>query len=302
MELRHLRYFVAVAEEMNFTRAAQRLQITQPPLTRIIQDLEAELDVKLFARSRGQVTLTPAGETFLNEVYGILAHCEKAVQKAQRVSRGEVGQVQIGFSETVICSMLPDAVRLFGERFPMVHVTLRNMTALPVRAHVRAIQERRLDLGVAAFPPPEPDISCECVLRCPLMIALAANHPLAGKEIIELSALSAENWIWFPRHLNPAYYDLCLRLCQQAGFEPRTVQQVASVHVGLSQVAAGNGIALACAALQCIKWEGVVYRHIRPLAYLDFYMMWRSEEASSSILSFVQTLREVSAQHVISTE
>jgi DNA-binding transcriptional LysR family regulator len=135
MELRYLRYFVAVAEELSFTRAAERLQITQPPLTRIIQALEAELGVALFERSRRQVVLTPAGEAFLDQAYIILENCENAVQIAQKISRGEVGKVNVGFSETVICSLLPDIVRAYEERFPDVQVRLHNMTPLRVRSY-----------------------------------------------------------------------------------------------------------------------------------------------------------------------
>jgi DNA-binding transcriptional LysR family regulator len=158
MELRHLRYFVAVAEEMNFSRAAERLYIAQPPLTRLIHALEAELGIELFERRKRQISLTPAGEAFLDQAYVILAQCEEAVQMAQRISRGEIGQLRVGFCETAICSFLPEAIRLYEELFPGVRVLLRNMTPVRVQEQVRALQEHRLDVVIAAAHSQKPDI------------------------------------------------------------------------------------------------------------------------------------------------
>jgi DNA-binding transcriptional LysR family regulator len=296
MELRHLRYFVAVAEEMNFSRAAERLYIAQPPLTRLIHALEAELGIELFERRKRQISLTPAGEAFLDQAYVILAQCEEAVQMAQRISRGEIGQLRVGFCETAICSFLPEAIRLYEELFPGVRVLLRNMTPVRVQEQVRALQEHRLDVVIAAAHSQKPDIDTERILSCPLMIALPETHPLSECEIVPLSALAEETWILLARHLNPAQHELCLRLCRQAGFEPRVIRPCSSVHVGLSLVAAQCGVALGSAPLQRLRWQGVIYRQIQPASSIDFYLMWRREETSALIPAFLSKAREVSTR------
>ncbi|MDQ2713320.1 MAG: LysR family transcriptional regulator [Chloroflexota bacterium] len=292
MELRHLRSFVAIAEEMNFTRAAQHLHISQPPLTRMIQDLEKELGVQLFDRSKRQIALTPAGKAFLEQANGILKQCDEAVSMTLRVSRGEVGQLKIGFTGTALHSGLPEIVHSYGERFPGVEVRLLEL-ALP--AQWQRLSEHQIDVGFAVAPGQKEGMTNEVVLKRTTVVVLPAKHPLATQKTIDLSLLTAEPWIWFPRQCNPCYHDHNLQLCRQAGFEPRIVQETNQAHVMVSLVAAGIGVALMSGFVQGLQQRDVIYKPLNiPTPPLELCMLWRAQETSPLALSFLQIVREKS--------
>lgn len=291
MELRHLRYFIAVAEEMNFTRAAERLHIAQPALTRIIHDLEKELHVLLFDRSKRQIALTAAGQGFLAQTYLVFANVEKAVRVAQQIEQGELGRLTVGFTGAAIYSVLPEIVSLYQEQFPDVNVVLHD---LPMREQLQALCEHRLDIGFALAPLFVKNIAYERLLECSMIAVLPERHVLASQARIPLSALAKESWIWFPRHLNPRYHDQNMLFCQQAGFEPRIVQETGQPHVLTSLVAAGLGVAMMSACTQSLARRGVVYRPFQESSWrVDLQMMLREQERSRLIQEYVSVAREV---------
>ncbi len=198
MELRHLRYFIAVAEELHFTKAAERLHIAQPPLSQQIQQLEAELEVKLFDRkTKRQVELTEAGKVFLQEAYQLLVQLEKAVALTQRTGRGETGQLRIGFTSLVIYDLLPVILRQFREQFQEVELVLLELTT---SKQEQALRDSLIHLGFAHPPLEDDTLSYQCIYRETLVVALSSTHLLAQKDHISVRSLLSEPLIMFPTY------------------------------------------------------------------------------------------------------
>jgi DNA-binding transcriptional LysR family regulator len=190
MELRHLHYFIAVAEELHFSRAAERLCISQPPLSQQIRDLEEELGVKLFERTKRHVHLTEAGKVFLDRSYLLLAQLEQAIAATQRIGRGEVGQLAIGFVDSAMYTSLPEMLKGFREQFPAVELRLQEMTTAQ---QIQALYDKQIDVGIVRSAISEPSLSVECLLPESLVLALPENHPLSAQTQVSLSALADEN-------------------------------------------------------------------------------------------------------------
>lgn len=299
MDLQHLHYFVTVVEEMNITRAAERLGLAQPYLTRIIRGLEDDLDAQLLDRSKRQITLTPAGKVFFERVAPMLTQYQETVQLTQQVSRGEKGKLYVGFTGSAIYSILPNIVRAYTEQFPETEVVLRDLSLLSQRARLQTLHEHRIDIGFMSSPPKEEGISREQVFESPLMVILPITHPLASQEAVALEALAEEAWIWGPRRKDLRVCNQIFRLCQQAGFEPRVVQTVKQFHVGVSLVAAGVGIMVTEAWTQTrhLMSDRVVYRDLKDVAWqVDLQMLWRANEHTPLLETFLQVARDVSAQ------
>jgi DNA-binding transcriptional LysR family regulator len=293
MELRHLRCFIAVAEEMNVTRAARRLYMAQPPLTRLIHDLEEELGVQLFERSKRRINLTPAGRTLQEHAYLIVAQCDEAIQQTQRIGQGQEGRLTIGFSSIAIQSVLPEIVRLYKTRFPAVELQLREQT---FRIQAQELHSHQLDVAFAAATLQEEGIEQERVMQRGLIVALPATHPQALQTEVELSALAHENWIWFSRRTNPHDYDQNLQMCKQAGFSPKITQETDQLPALLSLVASELGIALLTGYAQNLQLAGVVYRPLaEPTWKANLHMLWREHEMSPPILAFLEAAREICA-------
>src|SRR5260370_18799493 len=218
MELRHLRYFVAGAEELNVRQAAARLHLSQPPLSRQIHDLEDEVGTKLFVRSQSGMRLTEAGGTFLKEARSILAQSQRAVQLAQAASRGEAGQLDIAYAVEGFEPVLLRVIRLFRRLFPMVELGIREMQ---YHQQVQELIHQRIDLGYVGirFPALESELGCECVRKAQFLVALPPEHPLAKQRRLRLSALANEKFISI-RRTAPAYHSLFVSHCRSAGFIP----------------------------------------------------------------------------------
>jgi DNA-binding transcriptional LysR family regulator len=223
MELRHLRYFVAVAEELNVRQAAKRLHVSQPPLSRQIHDLEDELETKLFDRSKQKLALTPAGECFLREARQILSHVQRAAQLAQATSRGEAGQLSIAIFPPIGGLFLPPAIRAFRKRFPVVDLTILNL--LP-HEQIAALMDRRIDMGFVPLPVVElnPAIEFEPVREVELMVALPPGHRLAKQHRLTLRKLAHEPFVMLSRSSAVLLHDWVSSLCREAGFEPQVVK------------------------------------------------------------------------------
>lgn len=259
MELRHIRYFVAVAEELHFGRAAARLGIAQPPLSMQIRDLERELGVTLFARTNRRVELTAAGRVFLEGARRTLAQLDGAIHDTQRAHRGETGRLRIGFVSSATYEVLPSLLRAFRDSYPDVVTHLRSATTCE---QVAALRERDLDLGVLRLPVTDETLEWRVITEEPLAAVLPATHPLARRDRTPLAALVHESFIMYPRSDNPEIHDTIIAQCQRAGFSPNITQESGSMHAITALVAGGLGVALVIAPPGLRDAPGVVFRPV----------------------------------------
>ena len=287
MDLRHLRYFIAVTEELHFTRAARRLHIAQPPMSRQIRELEQELGVTLFNRTRRQVELTDAGQVFLVKARQVLRAAESAVLETQRAERGETGKLAVGFFEQTAYTMLPPILRAFNQRFPEVDVQLR---WFPVIDQVEALEQGEVDI---AFVRPVVDLSAvskRLLLTEAFVVAVPASHPFAARDTVAIEECANERIINYAQHLAPAYHAAIMRACALAGFVPVRPLDVGQVYTALGLVSAGVGIALAPASVQRVRFDGLLYKPLRgrPLESVT-YLAWLQPAPTVLLKAFVET-------------
>ncbi|HEY3411660.1 MAG TPA: LysR substrate-binding domain-containing protein [Armatimonadota bacterium] len=291
MELRHLRYFLAVAEELHFGRAAKRLFMAQPPLSQQIRQLESEIGTPLFARTSRRVQLTDAGKAFLTDTQDILDRVDRAGERARRVGRGEAGWLGIGFVSSAIYSHLPEILREFRERYPDVELELMEILG---RDQNQALRERRIHVGFSRLGVAEGGIVLESVMNEPLMGALPSLHPLARQDSVSLAEIASQPIILFPHRRDSRYAEFILELCTQSGVPPRVVQETGELQTAVSLVAAGIGIALVPAAARNLHREGVVYRPLAPpVPTVDLSVTYRADETSPVLPRFLRIVREI---------
>lgn len=289
MDLRHLRYFAAVAEERHFGRAAKRLRIAQPPLSRQIQDLEAELGFPLFDRSRRRVELTPAGSVFLGHVRRVFDALDLAVREAKRASVGEIGRVIVGYLSSLAYSGITELIRAFHARFPSVELSLREMSP---QQQIEALKDGHIDVGFVRAPLLDVSLASERVRREPLVVALPADHPLALRKQIPLKLLAREPFVLFPRQRGPAYFDQLMALCHGAGFSPRIVQEAPHLDI-LSLVAAGFGVSILPESIRNAGRKGLAFRPIEGSPATDLLVAWRADDEAPSVREFLAFVRRV---------
>jgi len=291
MELRHLRYFVAVAEELNFSRAAERLHIAQPPLSQQIRSLEKELGVQLFERNKHRVCLTEVGTLFLAEVRQTLIQAERAIQTAQRASQGEIGRLVIGFASSIAYSIFPDILRAFRERFPDVEIILHELNT---NLQTEEIDNGSIDLGFVHLPIVEDGLSLLTVLEEPMVVAIPKTHPLAGQTHIALPSLAGDRFILFPRYVASGFYDQVLSACQQAGFTPNVIQEAKLMQTIVCLVAGGMGVALVPASLKNLQRTGVIYTALEEqIPPLKTALIWRQDNTSFVLHQFITVVRQM---------
>lgn len=294
MELRQLRYFVAVAEELHFARAAQRLHLAQQPVSFQIKQLEEELGVLLFHRTTRQVALTEAGRALLEEVYQALRHLERGVKEAQCAQRGERGQVVIGYVSTVLHTILPETVRRFRERFPAVEVVLQEHVSPTLDQQVA---ERGLDAALVFLDGQEslfPELTRQTLYTEPIVVAFPKAHRLAPCSGVPLRALANEPFVMYARRQKPYTYDLVITLCHEAGFSPIIVQEAAAEQAVIGLVAAGVGVALAAGSLREVHAREVAYRPlIEPAVGTELAMVSRRDRASPQVQALLTIASEV---------
>jgi DNA-binding transcriptional LysR family regulator len=265
MELRHLRYFIAVAEEGHITRAAERLGMQQPPLSRQIKAIEGEMDVQLFRRKARGVELTDAGRAFLDDARAMLAHLDHAFDTARRTARGEQGRISVGY--TLFHPVVPRVIREFRQAFPLVSLTLEESSPYDL---IERMQNDKIDVAFITLIADQEGVAIEPLLEEPRVVALPSGHPLArtengGDTALSLKSLAGETFTFLgrPHSPLPMAANAVVAACQAAGFSPRVGQIVPNNRSRLNLVAANLGIALIAASLQRNNIEGVVYRRLK---------------------------------------
>lgn len=293
MELRHFRYFVAVAEELHFGRAAERLHMAQQPLSRQIRHLESELDVLLFQRTKRTIRLTEAGKAFWEEAQKTLRQAEQAIAVAQRVDRGEAGSLQIGFTGPILNSVLPTIVRQFKARYPDIQLELNRLSTME---QIDALLNRNIQVGLLHPPIDAPSLAQEVIYREPLIVALPEGHPLSKdvSQSVSVEALANEPFILFPRQVGPALYDAIIGFCQQSGFSPTVVQEAFPQQTILGLVASGLGISLIHASVECVQQRGVVTRPLEETTpQLESAIVWSPGMPHPALFKLLEVTREI---------
>ena len=290
MELRQLRYFVAVAEESHFGRAAQRLHMSQPPLSMQIKGLEAELGVELLNRSTRQVALTDAGRAFLERARAILDAVEEAREEARGTERGVQGRLHVGFISSATLSLLPPSIRLFRERFGGVELELKELTSAQ---QVDALYEGEIKVGLVRLPMRVAGIRFEPVFEEQLVVAVPSGHVLEKLDRVSLEAIVDLPLIFFTRQLIPGFHAQIVELFQRVGAFPKVAQHAVHLQTIVGLVASGVGIAILPASAERASREGVVYRALDvPDATSWMGLAWVEGDESKLVKNFVSTVRE----------
>jgi len=291
VELRHLRYFVAVADELNFTRAARRLGITQPSLSSQIKQLEREMGTPLLRRETRSVELTDAGKLLFEEARVILAEVERAKMGVRRRARGETGKVNIGSAgATYFHPLIPTIIHEFKKKYPEVVLTLEESNTSLSLARVRA---GAIDLAFARPPFADTDgLMFEPLVNEPILMVLPAEHALSRLKSAPLSALAQERIILFTRTINPPVYDAILATIAQAGFSPHLAQEAPQVASAIPMVAAGFGVTLVPKSMSRLRPDGVVFIPVEgPSLPAEICLAYRRTQRSAAIRNFVTVAR-----------
>ncbi len=298
MELRHLRYFVAVAEELSFTRAAERLHIGQPPLSMQIRDLEDDVGARLFDRSRRRVALTEAGRRFLEHAREILARAQLAAEEARRTGRGETGQLRVGFTSSMpFTSTLPDLLFTYRQRHPGVALQLRELFTAE---QFDALRRGALDVGLVRYGGLQAPAGVRAreIGRDPLRLVVNAAHPLAHRTEVSLAEFRDDGFVGFPPDAGTGLPAIFARLCAQAGFEPRIVQTAREATTQIGLVAAGLGVAMLPAPLECVRLPRVRYLTLTdPDACFAVAVATPEREPDRLLETFLDVLDEVSGRN-----
>ena len=290
MELRHLRYFVAVAEEQHIGRAAARLHISQPPLTRQIRQLETELGATLFRRTPRGMELTDAGRVFLDDARNVLELTEQASERAQRAGQGALGRVDVALFGTAIFGAIPVLLRAYRRDHPDVRIVLHNMTK---QEQLEALGQRRINLAFNRLMQPVPGIVSEVLLAEPLFVATPSDHPLAARTAIPITALEGEPLVLYPTGLRPSFIDRTRELCTNAGFTPNVVAEVAEGVHGIALVATGGGLAFVPRSATNLRVPGVTYRplHGAERSEVDLCCIYREDDTSPALTGLLASMR-----------
>jgi DNA-binding transcriptional LysR family regulator len=293
MELRHLRYFVAVGEDEHYGRAAQRLRVAQPALSRQIQDLEREIGVQLFDRLPRGVRLSAAGRAFLEDCRRILREVNEAAVRAGRVASGLTGTLRVGFTESASWhGVVPDSLREFRRRHPEVELQLSPLITLD---QLDAVRSGRLDAGfVFHVPRTDPGLDQVQVASHELVLAAPERHPVSRSKRLRLRDLTEADFVWFPRRQHPANYDRLMQACSRGGLTPRIVQEAVDQATMLSLVACGLGVAFVTDSTRWRCPKDVVLRTVIDLRLpIAVSLIWRKDNASPLLARFVAEVRQL---------
>ena len=294
MELRHLRYFVAVAHEGHITRAAEKLRMQQPPLSQQIHALEREIDATLFVRHPRGVTLTDAGRAFLADAEAILSEVEHAKLRARRTARGEVGRIAVGFTTSApFHPLVARAMREFRSKRPDVSFMLEESSSADM---VSGLRDGRLDVAFIRSGLVDPEgVTVHALLQEDTAVAFPARHPLSRRPALALKELAEETFILYRRPDGRGLYDVIIAACSEAGFSPHVGQEAPRIVSTLNLVAAGLGITIVPASLSRLPLEGVVYRPLKgkPALKVPLNLACRRDERSAATLAFIDLVRKM---------
>jgi DNA-binding transcriptional LysR family regulator len=298
MDIRHLRYFLAVAEEGHITRAAERLGIQQPPLSQQIKAMETELDVQLFRRLPRGVELTEAGKALLPEARALLSGIEEAVARTRRTARGEEGAISVGFTSSAPFNpLVPAIIRRYREQYPRVELILEEAGTAEMAEAIRA---ERLDAAFIRSPIADRSgLAVHALSQEPMLLALPHDHRLAtGDSPVALAALADEPFILYRRAAGQGMYDSIMAACSRAGFEPHIAQQAPRIVSTLNLVTAGLGITIAPASLKLLGMQGVSFRELEPDIALTapIWIASRATDHSASAQAFVRLARSIARE------
>lgn len=291
MELRHLRYFVAVAEELHFGRAAIRLQISQPPLSQQIRRLEKELGVELFRRTKRDVQMTSAGKALLERARLLLVEVERSIEAARLAARGVIGRIEIGYVPTAEIRIIPRLLRAFRRRFPQVEVGLH---LLPPAEQVEALKQSRIDVALTRLPLEDKGIRTERFFREGTLLAVSRKSPLAKAAAVSPERLEGIPILMFPRLASPALHDAIVGYFRSAGSTPKLTYAVSSIIGGLGLISAGMGVSIVPEAVKDIRFSGVAYRPLTPPAPYSDMGIARLREAPTALQDlFLKLMRHL---------
>lgn len=293
MELRHLRYFVAVAEELNFTRAAEKLRLAQPSLTRQIHNLEDELGVRLLDRTKNQVSLTEEGKSFLIDAKRLVALSLESISAVKRFSRGESGQLNLGYLFKFNFDLLPATLTTFYEDCPEIAVNLFDMSPAE---QLRALIARKIDLGFVGLRPAASnqgtdELLWECVARHSVVVVLPANHPLTKKDKLKRTDLKSLFFVTMSEETHPGSREWLSGLCQEVGFTPRILQDVELESGIMTFVAEGLGVTLAREQIKKLPHPGVVFRPLEKEVKAEYWIAWHHENRSKALLRYIEVVK-----------
>ena len=290
MDLRDLRYFLAIAQNGSVSRAAEQLHLSQPALSEQIRKLEDELGAPLFARTSRGVHLTDAGEALLPHARTVLAQADVAADAVRQVTRGLVGTLTLGFIDSAALAILPPLIHRFSERYPDVKLRLRE---LGTRVQLEAIEQGTIDVGIVRGPIWNPELAGRRITTETLLVALPSTHRLAGEERVRVADLHDDGFIMYPSERGAGLAEETLRMCHAAGFDPRVTQEANEIYTICAMVAAGLGVAIVPESASAVALSGVVYRPTDdPRAALERWAVWRDEAPLAVVRAFIDTLGE----------
>jgi DNA-binding transcriptional LysR family regulator len=291
MELRHLRYFVAVAEDMHFGRAAKRLHIVQPALSKQVAALERELGVTLLSRTKHRIEFTPAGQAFFEEAVDILRRVDHATRTARMTETGAVGTLDIGFIGPAMSTVLPPLLREHRRRYPAVRFRLQELGSHP---QVRRLNEGALDAGFVCPFGPDEVVSFIPVSREPFVVGLPEGHRLAGEDVVDLADCAEDTFVLISRSGSPGMFDQSLALCQSYGFSPAVIEEGDSPAARYGMVSAGIGVTVAPKSDLNTPWPGVAFRPLTNQSVdVEIAFAYRPDDKSAALAAFIQTLEDV---------
>jgi DNA-binding transcriptional LysR family regulator len=294
MELRHLRYFVAVAEELNFTRAAEKLHLSQPSLTRQVHNLEEELGVRLLNRNKNQISLTEEGKSFLMDAKRLVTSSLESIKAVQRFSRGESGQLNLGYLFKFNFDLLPATLKTFYQDCPEIAVNLFDMSPAE---QIRALEARKIDLGFVGLRPSPAGkngtvLKWECVAHHNVVVVLPTHHPLAKQSKIKRMDLKHQFFVALSEETHPGSRDWMTGLCREAGFIPRILQDVELESGIMTFVAEGLGVTLAREQIKKLPHSGVVFRPLAMEKKADYWIAWHHENQSKALMKYIEIVKK----------
>jgi DNA-binding transcriptional LysR family regulator len=292
MELRHLRYFVAVAEALSFTKGAKTLHLAQPSLTRQIKDLEEELGVLLLNRTKQQVSLTDEGRSFLVDAKRLLDLAGEMVDSVQRLSRREVSELNVGYVINLFYELLPRTLASFRGLFPTVSINLFDMSC---GDQFRALEDGRIDLGFVGLHEPIEmrGLEFRTIASYKTVVALSKDNSLARKSVVNLKDLAPMFFIGMSEASYPYYRDWLTKTCRRVAFTPKVLQDVALERTMIHAVAAGLGVALVPEQVKKLDHENVVFRPLSPTVQTEACVAWKSENPSAALKAYVQIVEQL---------